>query len=87
MAKESMFKLARMILNDQCPPDNTMYLCRMGECNDDCRCIECWDNYLLWAVNGYKDRDKPYQYDKYREAIESFGFVGFGDYGNCVEED
>lgn len=30
MAKENVFHLARMILYDQCPPDNRMYYCNMG---------------------------------------------------------
>ena len=63
MAKENVFQLARMILHDQCPPDNRMYLCRFGE-EPECRCVECWDNYLLYAVNGY-DRD-PYERDRKR---------------------
>lgn len=65
MAKESMFELARMILYDQCPPDNRMYLCKMGECPES-RCVECWDNYLFYAVNGY-DRD-PYRFERKREV-------------------
>lgn len=64
MAKENVFQLARMILHDQCPPDNKMYLCKFGE-EAECRCIECWDNYLLYAVNGYK-RD-PYEFERKRE--------------------
>ena len=27
----SMYDLAKMILNDACPPDNRMYLCKIGE--------------------------------------------------------
>ena len=46
MVKESMFLLARMILYNQCPPNNRMYLCRFGE-EAECRCTECWDNYLF----------------------------------------
>lgn len=62
--KVSMYGLARMILNDQCPPDNRMYLCRMGE-SEECDCMACWDKYLLWAVNGY--RGNPYEMDKYSD--------------------
>lgn len=62
--KESMFQLARMILRDECPPDNRMYLCKMGDC-EECDCIECWDKYLLWAVNGY--RGNPYERDRYSD--------------------
>ena len=65
MAKESMYCLARMILHNQCPPDNKMYLCNMGE-EDDCDCTECWDKYLFWALNNYKG--DPYQMDKIKES-------------------
>ena len=61
MAKENMFQLARMILQDQCPPDNKMYLCNMGE-ELECDCVRCWDKYLFWAVNGY--RGDPYKFDR-----------------------
>lgn len=65
MAKENMFQLAQMILRDQCPPDNRMYLCSMGE-EAECDCTECWDKYLFWAVNGY--RGDPYKMDRIRES-------------------
>ena len=72
--KENMFQLARMILHDQCPPDNTMYLCKMSD-HDDCECTLCWDNYLLWAANGYSERyNKPYVSDRNREVIEGHGY-------------
>lgn len=58
--KHGIFQLARMILHDQCPPDNRMYLCTMGE-ETECDCTTCWDNYLFWAVNGYKENEKPYK--------------------------
>ena len=64
MERESMFQLARMILRDQCPPDNRMYLCKMGE-SEECDCTACWDTYLFWAVNGYKG--DPYKWDKYKD--------------------
>lgn len=54
-----MLQLALMILHDQCPPDNTMYLCLTGE-ELEPRCQECWSNYLFWAANGYDKRRKPY---------------------------
>ena len=66
MAKETMFQLACMILHDQCPPDNRMYYCNMGE-DPECDCTGCWDRYLWWAVNGYKDNDEPYRFDRKRE--------------------
>ena len=66
MAKESMFHLARMILHDQCPPDNRMYLCQMGEC-PECDCVMCWDTYLWWVNSGYNG--DPYVRDKQTEVI------------------
>ena len=64
MPRESMFQLARMILRDQCPPDNKMYLCSMGE-EAECDCTQCWETYLFWAVNGY--RGDPYYMDRLKE--------------------
>lgn len=66
MDEESMFQLALMILHDQCPPDNRMYLCKKGE-ESECDCTECWQKYLFWAVNGY--RGDPYYWDKHKEVI------------------
>lgn len=63
----TLLQLDLIILNDGCPPDNTKYLCRMGEeCDTDC--LRCWEKYLHWAANGYK-RD-PYKSDKTKEGIE-----------------
>lgn len=39
----------------------------MGE-DPECDCVECWEKYLYWAVNGYKDNDDPYRFDRKREA-------------------
>lgn len=67
MERESIFQLALMINQDQCPPDNRMYLCNMGE-DPECDCIRCWENYLYWAVNGYKEHDDPYRFDRKKEV-------------------
>ena len=40
---------ARMILLDQCPPDNKHYLCMVSEDDTALDCTQCWDNYL-WDV-------------------------------------
>lgn len=63
--EKKMFELARMILHNECPPDNRMYLCNMGE-EPECDCTECWDKYLFWAVNGYREEDEPYRFDRKR---------------------
>lgn len=64
MEREDIFQLALMINRDQCPPDNRMYYCNMGE-DPECDCVMCWDNYLFWAVNGY--RGDPYKFDRDKE--------------------
>lgn len=64
--KDSMFQLALKILHDECPPDNRMYLCTMGE-EPECDCETCWENYLFWARNGYQKRDDPYKFDRKRD--------------------
>lgn len=69
----SIFQLALMILRDECPPDNTMYLCKM-QAHEDCECSRCWESYLYWAVNGYREQDRPYRCDKYKEVIENHGY-------------
>lgn len=46
MERESIFQLALMINRDQCPPDNRMYYCNMGE-EPECDCVMCWENYLF----------------------------------------
>ena len=69
MAKENMFQLARMILYNQCPPDNKMYFCNKGE-EPECDCITCWDRYLFWAANGYRECDKPYSFDTRHYGVE-----------------
>lgn len=64
--RESIFQLALKVLHDECPPDNTMYYCNMGE-EPECDCTTCWENYLFWAANGYQDRDDPYRFDRKRD--------------------
>lgn len=62
-----LLSLALLILRDSCPPDNTKYLCRMGEeCDTDCQ--KCWETYLYWAANGYQG--DPYKREKAREGRE-----------------
>ena len=41
----ALLDCARMILFDQCPPDNKHYLCMEGE-DDAPDCALCWDRYL-----------------------------------------
>ena len=65
MEREDIFSLALMINRDQCPPDNRMYYCTMGE-DPECDCVMCWEKYLFWAVNGY--RGDPYQLDRDKEV-------------------
>ncbi len=49
--KESaLWDCARMILQDQCPPDRKHYLCMKSE-DDTGDCTLCWDNYL-WGIAG-----------------------------------
>lgn len=50
--KESaLWKCARMILADQCPPDNKHYLCMKQE-DDTPDCTLCWCNYLEGIAAG-----------------------------------
>lgn len=47
------YRLALMILADECPPDGAFYACRMacqGELDDVC--ADCWRRYLYYAASG-----------------------------------
>lgn len=44
----ALYKCARMILDDQCPPEREHYLCMKQE-DDTGACTQCWDNYL-WGL-------------------------------------
>jgi hypothetical protein len=68
MQKPDIFHLALMILHDQCPPDNKMYYCNMGE-DPECDCTMCWSNYLFWAQNGFKKEQDPYKFDRKRDDL------------------
>ena len=49
----SWYRLALMILADECPPDGAFYACRMacqGELDDVC--ADCWRRYLYYAASG-----------------------------------
>ena len=49
----SMYRLALMILADECPPDGAFYLCRMGCQGElDDVCADCWRRYLYHAASG-----------------------------------
>lgn len=61
----SMYRLALMILADECPPDRSFYACRMacqGELDDVC--ADCWRQYLYHAANG--GTVDPYRIDRGR---------------------
>lgn len=45
----NLHECARMILFDQCPPDNKYYLCMATEDDTSLDCTQCWSNYL-WGV-------------------------------------
>lgn len=40
---------ARMILDDQCPPERKHYLCMKAEDESAVDCTKCWDDYL-WGI-------------------------------------
>ncbi len=59
--RKDVLSLALLILRDECPPDNTMYLCNRCEEHDSECCQRCWTTFLFWAANGYKEVDRPYK--------------------------
>ena len=53
----TLLDCARMILFDQCPPDNKHYLCMEGE-DDAPDCALCWDRYLHGVASGMIEMPK-----------------------------
>lgn len=53
----ALLDCARMILFDQCPPDNKHYLCMEGE-DDAPDCALCWDRYLRGVASGMIEMPK-----------------------------
>lgn len=50
--ENDIYKCARMILQDQCPPDCKHYLCAKEEDDGTFDCLLCWDSYLRGVVAG-----------------------------------
>ncbi len=59
--RKDLLSLSLLILQDSCPPDHTMYLCKRSEEYDEDCCRRCWTMFLFWAANGYKEVDRPYK--------------------------
>ena len=60
--KPDLRKSAHMILEDECPPEKSMNLCRHedGELYGiEEACKRCWKAYLAYVANGR--RDHPYR--------------------------
>lgn len=53
---------AVICLDDGCPPEQGMQVCRMHEDDGGESCRECWRRYLLWIANG-RSYD-PYAQDR-----------------------
>lgn len=70
MRNYEILEAALICLDDGCPTEPSMQLCRMEDdvCDDSCR--RCWLNYLIWISNGRKN--DPYRYDRIYEG----GMVG-----------
>ena len=62
---------AHLILDDGCPPEAGMQLCRMIEDDEGGEaCRRCWDLYLLYVASGRR-RD-PYECDRLHDQ----GMIG-----------
>lgn len=62
----NLLQCALILLDDGCPPERCMMLCRMQEDDDGETCRRCWSNYLYYVVNG-RVLD-PYRYDRLHEG-------------------
>lgn len=57
----TVFDCALLILEDACPPEKGMNLCRHedGELSgDESACVRCWRHYLFYVAGGRQR--KPY---------------------------
>lgn len=62
LTKPSVFDCALLLLEDSCPPEPEMQLCRWQEDDEDgSACSRCWYRYLFFVVNGR-------QYNPYKRA-------------------
>ena len=65
------YNIAWAILDDACPPDDKMYLCRYVDSYNDDLCYRCWSNLLLSALQGnnqgelYTDQNQNIQERRY----------------------
>lgn len=58
----TLFLASIALLNDGCPFDPKMWICKMGEDDNDHSCTRCWENYLLYIRNGC--RHDPYRSER-----------------------
>lgn len=49
--ERALLECARMILQDQCPPQNRFYLCMVPE-DDTPDCALCWSRYMEGIAGG-----------------------------------
>lgn len=71
--KPDLLGCALLILEDACPPEKGMNLCRHedGELyGTEEACTRCWRHYLLYVANGR--RSDPYRRDRIYEG----GLIG-----------
>lgn len=71
--KPNLLDCALLILEDGCPPEKAMHVCRHedGELyGTEEACSRCWRRYLFYVANGR--RDDPYRQDRIYEG----GMIG-----------
>lgn len=68
--RPDMLGCALLALEDACPPEEHMQLCRMLEDDDGSSCKDCMRNYIRYVANGR--RVDPYRRDRLHEG----GLVG-----------
>ena len=60
LTQPDVFDCALMLVDDSCPPEPCMQLCRWQEDDEDgTACSRCWRQYLFYVVNGR--RHNPYK--------------------------
>lgn len=53
-SKPSLLGVVLLLLDDACPPEAGMQLCRRTDVDDGESCRRCWRRYAFYVANGRK---------------------------------
>lgn len=53
-SKPSLLGVILLLIDDSCPPEAGMQLCKMADVDDGQTCRRCWRRYAFYVANGRK---------------------------------